>query len=73
MAYDIVRTAPEAERMEPQRNQARASVRFGSFQAHVELDVTPRGLLAVGGLVSVILLSVVPIVVAATRKVPPAD
>jgi hypothetical protein len=55
------------------RNMARAGVKLGAFQANVEVDVTPRGLLAVGFLVSAILLSVAPIVAAATRKVPPAD
>jgi len=50
------------------RNTARASIRLGRFKAKVELDVTPAGLLAVGGLVSAILLSVVPIVAAATRR-----
>lgn len=53
------------------RNSARASLKVRSFEANLEVDVTPRGLVAIGFLVSAILLSVVPIVVAATRKLPP--
>lgn len=48
-------------------------MRLGAFEADVDVDVTTKGLLAIGGLVAAILLSVVPIVYAATRKLPPAD
>jgi hypothetical protein len=68
MANSIVTYEDEDE--QPGRNTARASIRFGKFEASAELDVTPRGLFAVGGMVSLILVSVVPIVVAATRKAP---
>jgi hypothetical protein len=54
-------------------NRLKASVKLGTFEADVDVDVTTKGLLAIGGLVSAILLSVVPIVYVATRKVPPAD
>ena len=53
------------------RNHARAGLRIGSFEAHAEVDVSTKGLLAIGFLVSAILLSVAPIIVAATRKLPP--
>lgn len=50
-------------------NTARASFKAGSFEANCEVSVTPRGLVAIGFLVSSILLSVTPIL-AATRKLP---
>ena len=50
---------------------ARASMRAGSgFEAEASVTVSPAGLLAIGGLVAVILLSVVPIVHASRRRVP---
>jgi hypothetical protein len=48
-------------------NWAVAHIQFGKSSAHFEVHMTPVGLLAVGALVSGILLSVVPIVTAATR------
>ena len=51
-------------------NHGRASIKAGAFEAEVEVDISSRGLLAVGGLVSLILLSVVPIIVVATRRAP---
>jgi hypothetical protein len=46
-------------------------MRAGSgFEAEANVTVTPAGLLAVGGLVAAILLSVVPIVRASRRRVP---
>jgi len=56
-----------------QRNRLKTSLKLGPLQADVDIDVTPAGLLAIGALVSAILLSVVPIVYVATRKLPPAD
>ncbi|WP_404335757.1 hypothetical protein AB2M62_17200 [Sphingomonas sp. MMS12-HWE2-04] len=52
---------------------ARATLRAGSFVMESEVRATPLGLLAVGGLVAAILLSVPPIVRAArgTRALPP--
>jgi hypothetical protein len=51
---------------------ARARMRAGSgFEAEASVTVTPMGLLAVGGLVGAILISVVPIVRAARRRAPP--
>jgi hypothetical protein len=52
------------------RNTARASLKVGSFQADLEVNVTPRGLMAIGFLVSSILVSVSPIILAATGKLP---
>jgi hypothetical protein len=48
-------------------NLAVAHFQFGRSSAHFEVGMTAEGLLAVGALVSGILLSVVPIVSAATR------
>ena len=56
-----------------QRNRLKTSLKLGPLQADVDIDVTPTGLVAIGALVSAILLSVVPIVYVATRKLPPAD
>lgn len=50
------------------RNTAQASLEMGQFRIRVEADMTPSGLVAVGILVSSILLSVTPIILAATRK-----
>ncbi len=52
-------------------NTACATFKVGSFEANCEVSVTPRGLVAIGFLVSAILLSVAPIILAATRKMPP--
>lgn len=52
------------------RHELRASVKVRSFEANAELGITSGGILAVGALVSAILLSVVPIVQTATRKRP---
>lgn len=49
-------------------NQALIDMRFGRSHARVELKVTPLGLISVGILVSSILLSVAPIIRAATRQ-----
>jgi hypothetical protein len=59
----------------PERGRCRASARFkaGPLEAEAEVDITPAGLVAIGTLVSMILLSVAPIIRAANRKVPPAD
>ena len=52
---------------EPQT--ARARMRAGSgFEAEASITVTPAGLLAIGGLVAAILLSVPPIVRAARKQ-----
>ena len=55
------------------RNEARLRVAVGQFHAEGEVKVTPLGIVAVGFLVSSILLSIAPIIRAANRKVPPAD
>jgi hypothetical protein len=49
---------------------ARARIAIGPFAAEAQVEVTPIGLLAAGALVSAILLSVVPIVRAATTRHP---
>lgn len=53
------------------RNSARLQMKMGSFEMDAEVNVTARGLVAIGFLVSAILLSVAPIVHEATRKSPP--
>lgn len=52
-------------------NRVSASVEARHLSVHLDVEVTPAGLLAIGGLVSGILLSVVPIVWVSTRKLPP--
>jgi hypothetical protein len=49
---------------------ARSRVTIGGFSAEADVAVTPVGMLAFGGLVAMILLSVVPIVRAARRRTP---
>lgn len=49
-------------------NRALIDVRFGRSSARLELRMTPIGLLSVGILVSSVLLSVPPIIRAATRR-----
>jgi hypothetical protein len=57
---------------EPQT--ARARMRAGSgFAAEASVTLSPVGLLAVGGLVAAILLSVVPIVRASRQRISPRD
>jgi hypothetical protein len=51
---------------------ARAGFRWGPFSTAASVEVTPIGLLAAGGLVSLILLSIVPIIRAARGPRPPA-
>lgn len=54
--------------LEPhEANRAVAHLEFGRSSVHLEVQMTPAGLLAVGFLVSATLLSVAPIVAAATR------
>lgn len=52
------------------KNRASASIRSRHASARLEVEVTPKGLAAIGLLVSGILLSVVPIVWVSTRKLP---
>jgi hypothetical protein len=57
---------------EPQT--ARARMRAGSgFEAEAMVSLSPVGLLAIGGLVAAILLSVVPIVRASRQRIAPPD
>ncbi|WP_442680375.1 hypothetical protein ACSBM8_04045 [Sphingomonas sp. ASY06-1R] len=51
---------------EPQTARARMSA--GRFEAEASLTMTPAGLLAIGGLVAAILLSIPPIVRAARGR-----
>ena len=50
------------------RNRASCTVTSKHLSAHLDVEVTPQGLAAIGLLVSGILLSVVPIVWVSTRK-----
>lgn len=57
---------------EPQT--ARARMRAGNgFEAEAMVSVSPVGLLAFGGLVAALLLSVLPIVCASRQKIAPPD
>ncbi|GGF79745.1 hypothetical protein GCM10011402_35450 [Paracoccus acridae] len=49
-------------------NRARVHLRAGRIEASAEVDITSTGLLAIGALVSMILLSVPPIVRAAKGR-----
>ncbi len=67
-----VRRAPSGEPVGESRalnSRSRASVRFGwgSARFEADVDVTPTTMLAVGGMVGMILLAVVPIVQAGGR------
>jgi hypothetical protein len=53
---------------EPQTARARMRA-GGGFEAEASVTVSPAGLLAIGGLVAAILLSMVPIVRASRRRV----
>lgn len=53
-----------------QMNTARLRLKMRSFEADAEVQITSGGLIAVGVLVSAILLSVAPIIHEATRKLP---
>lgn len=59
--------APYSRSSTSDRNTARAHLKIGSFEASAHVDVTPAGLIAIGGLVATILISVVPIVLAAQK------
>jgi hypothetical protein len=53
---------------------ARARMRAGSgFEAEAMVSISPVGLLAFGGLVATILLSLVPIVRASRKRIAPSD
>lgn len=54
----------------PQAHTARLRIRVGDASAEAAVSISTRGLLAVGGLVSGVLLSTAVIVAVATRKVP---
>jgi hypothetical protein len=51
-------------------NTARLRLKMRSFEADAEVHITSGGLIAVGVLVSAILLSLAPIIHEATRKLP---
>ncbi|GGF74498.1 hypothetical protein GCM10011402_28920 [Paracoccus acridae] len=50
------------------KNRARLHLRAGRVEASAEVDITPTGLLSIGALVSMILLSVPPIIRAAKER-----
>lgn len=67
-------TKPETPRALAAPQSARAVFRVGDrFVAELEVQATPLGLLAVGGLVAVILLAIPPIIRAsrAAKTLPP--
>ncbi len=55
------------DRREPKANRAACSVKSRHFSAELEVEISSAGLVAIGALVSGILLSVVPIVWIAKR------
>ena len=61
-------TQVPVRRTEPHR--ASLKLRCGPFSSEAEVEISSRGLIAVGALVSGILLSVVPVIWVATRKAP---
>lgn len=62
----------QADNRQPEeKHTGRGHVKLGRFEASVEVDISSKGLVAIGVLVSTILLSVVPIISAAIRKRPP--
>ncbi|TGX50217.1 hypothetical protein E5A73_17495 [Sphingomonas gei] len=65
---DIVRSAPSAEGPLATPQRAVSRLQFGErFSAAAEVEVTPAGLLAIGGMVGVILLGAAIVVRAAKR------
>jgi hypothetical protein len=62
--HDKMRHLPS---IDGRTNRAVAHVQYGRASAYLEINATPCGLLAVGALVAGILLSVAPVVKAATR------
>jgi hypothetical protein len=65
MAKDVVSAAPDR----PLRQRCRASLRLGKHVGmETEVELTPRGILAIAGLVSSILLSTAVLVAVAVRE-----
>ena len=54
----------------PTLHSASVRIRAGSASLEADASISSRGLLAVGGMVSAILLSVAVLVLASTRKLP---
>lgn len=54
-------------------SRARAKFKAGSVEGEVEVDLTSAGLVAIGAMVSLILVSVPTIIRAAKRNVPPVN
>jgi len=71
----VTQEAPPTGYDIPQTTHTKLGI--GSFSVEAETSVTPRGLLAIGGLVSMILVSVAPILLSAAvikrakRALPP--
>lgn len=64
---------PDRNELDRSENRARISFKAGPVEFDTDINITPAGLISIGGLVSMILLSVPPIIRAAKRKGPPAD
>lgn len=58
----------ETRHREQGRSRGRATIKAGKFEAGIDLDVTPTLFLGIGCLVSMILLSVPPIIRAAKER-----
>ncbi|HST43750.1 MAG TPA: hypothetical protein VLK29_00860 [Luteimonas sp.] len=63
-------TLRDAARTEGARHTASIRLRAGSASVEADAAISTRGLLAVGGMVSSILLSVAVLVLVSTRKLP---
>lgn len=67
MQQELVKGS-ERKDAEQGRNRARLHLRAGRVEATAEVDIASTGLLAIGALVSMILLSVPPIIRAAKGR-----
>jgi hypothetical protein len=61
---------PEREELDQSPNRAHLSFKAGRVEFNLEVNITPAGLISIGGLVSMILLSIAPIIRASKSKVP---
>ena len=59
---------PEPKELDRPANRAHLSFKAGRVELNVDVNTTPVGLLSIGGLVSMILLSVAPIIRASKSK-----
>lgn len=65
MAQDVIPLDETQPKPRSGRHRARAAIKAAGFEARAEVEISTKGILAIGALVSAILLSVAPIVRAA--------